>query len=117
MKRKLTITFGGEEYEVSPVFSVIERIEQRFDLYTFMRSVSTMQSKTRDVAWVIFCALSDAGEDFTYNDVGELVLSDLGNATNMAAEIVAAAIDGGPEKTPKKKSGEKSERAKADGAE
>ncbi|MFA5703785.1 MAG: GTA-gp10 family protein [Advenella sp.] len=116
MKRKLTIEFGGESYEVSPNFDVIERIEQRFDLYSFMRSISTMQSRTRDIAWVIFCALSEAGEDVMYKDIGEIVLQDIGQATNAAAEIVSSAISGGPEKLPKKKS-TNTQNEKVDGGE
>lgn len=109
MKRTIQIEFGGTEYTVRPDFAVIERVEQRFDLYTFMRSVSSMHSKARDVAWVLYCALAEAGEDVTYRDIGDQVLTNIGEATNAAAEIVAGAIDGGPEKTPKKKSPTKTE--------
>ena len=106
MKRKMTITFGGNDYSVVPSFAVIEQIEQRFDLITYLRSVQGMKTRIKDVAWVLFCALAESGEDVTYNDVGEMVLSDIQGATLAASQVVTEAIGTGPAKQSKKKAQE-----------
>ena len=98
MRRRIGVTFNGREYQVSPSFAVIERIEQRFDLYSFMQSVAARSGRTRDIAWVLYCSLAEAGEDIAYADVGEIVLDDIGAAMAAAVDIVSAAISGGPEK-------------------
>lgn len=105
--RKLDITFSGNEYTVSPEFKVIERIEQKFDLMSFLRSIQMARAKTRDIAWVLYCALNEAGYKDAYSDIGQAVLDDLESTTVAAAELVSVALGAGPESQPKKKSTEK----------
>lgn len=103
MKRKVTIELGGRSYAVTPDFEVIGHIEDRFDLMSFINSFRMQKMKTKDVAWVLFCALSNIGEDLSYNDVGNIVLDDITQAQLAAIEIVTAAVNSGPEKPSKKK--------------
>jgi hypothetical protein len=111
MKRKFDIAFSGETYEVSSNFAVVERIEQRFDMMSFLRSIQSYRAKTKDIAWVIYCALVEAGYDDAYSNIGEKVLSDIEGSTAAAADIISAALGAGPEKMPKKKEAPETERS------
>lgn len=104
MKRTIDIKLGESEYTVKADFATIERIEERFDMMTFLRSMQSYKTKTRDVAWVLYCAIINAGYELKYADIGQSVLDDFENATTGAAEIVASALGAGPEKKSKKKS-------------
>lgn len=101
--RKIEVKFNDTEYTVAPNFAVIERIEQRFDLMSFLRSIQMAKTRTRDVAWVLFCALAESGYKDTYSDIGQLVLDDLETTTVAAAEIVSSALGAGPEEAEAKK--------------
>lgn len=102
MKRKIDIKFGDKEYTVSADFATVERIEGKFDMMGFLRSIQTYRARTKDIAWVLYCAVNEAGYDDKYKDIGEAVLDDLELATTAAAEIVASAFGAGPEKKVKK---------------
>ena len=108
MRRKISISFDGKTYYVTPNFAVVERIEQRFDFMSFLRSIQTYKAKTKDIAWVLYSAITESGYDEKYSDIGECVLSDLEGASGAAAEIVVEALGAGPEKRSKKKSAETS---------
>lgn len=101
--RKIEVKFNDTEYTVAPSFAVIERIEQRFDLMSFLRSIQMAKTRTRDVAWVLFCALAEAGYKESYADIGQMVLDDLETTTVAAAELVSSALGAGPEEAPAKK--------------
>jgi hypothetical protein len=101
MRRSVDIAFNGKTYTVKPTFSTIERIEQRFDMLSFLRSVQMYRSKVKDVAWILYVVLSESGESLTYEEVGEVVLDDIAEATAAAGEVIAAAVSAGPEKMPK----------------
>jgi hypothetical protein len=98
---QLTVKFAGESFEVRPAFAVIEKIEQRFTLLDFLRSVNNQ--KYSNVAWVLFCTFAGNGIKKTYEECGEYVIANLLDATLAATEIVSAAIGVGPEKESKKK--------------
>jgi hypothetical protein len=103
MKRRFEITFGGRSYQVAADFGTVERIEQRFDMMAFLRSVHTYHARYRDIAWVIYCAIVEAGYKETYKEIGELVMEDVEAAAGAATDIIGAALGGGPEKPSKKK--------------
>lgn len=104
MRRVIEITVGGKDYKVKADFATIERIEDRFDLMTFLRAIQAYKTRTKDVAWVLYCALSAAGYDVKYQDIGDVVLNDFEGCATAAAEIAAEAFGAGPEKQSKKKS-------------
>ena len=104
MKRKIDISFGGKEYTVKADFATIDRIEQKFDMMSFLRSMQQYKARARDIAWVLYCALIEAGEKVQYNEIGDTVLDDFEACATAATEIVAAALGSGPEKVSKKKS-------------
>ena len=106
MKRKIDIEFAGKKYTVSPTFAVIEKIEQKFDLMSFLRSVQGYRARVKDVAWILYCAITESGEEVQYPEIGELSLSDFDGATVAATEIVTEAVSAGPEKKSKKKAEE-----------
>jgi hypothetical protein len=101
--RTVVIEFDGAEYTVPATFGTIERIEERINLFSFMRDASTNKPRIRDIAWVIFCALSQAGEKVSYADIGDKVLADFPTSYAAATLIAAEAVNGGPEKPSKKK--------------
>ena len=103
MARKIDITIGGTAYQVAANFAVIERIEDRMDLFTFMRSAAANSPKMKDIAWVLYCALSEADHAIGYTDVGDMVLQHFGDAFGAATQIAAEAVAGAPEKPSKKK--------------
>lgn len=104
MRRKMEIVLGGKTYEVRADFATVERIEQRFDLMSFLRSVQTYKTKVKDVAWILYCAINEAGNSVPYNEVGTLVIDEMGSASVYATEIVSEALSARPEKISKKKS-------------
>lgn len=109
MKRKFEITLSGETFEVSSTFAVVERIEQRFDMMSFLRSIQSYRAKMSHIAWVIFCATVEAGYDKTYTDIGELVQNDFQGGVSSASSVVENALNTGPEKMPKKKEAQETE--------
>ena len=103
MRRKMEIVLGGKTYEVSADFATIERIEQRFDIMSFLRSVQLYKPKIRDIAWVLYSAVKEAGHELSYNEIGDMVLDDMEGASYYAAQIVSDALGAKPEKVSKKK--------------
>ncbi len=105
MRRKIDIEFADKKYTVAPTFAVIEKIEQKFDLMSYLRSVQAYRVRVKDVAWILYCAITESGDDIQYPYIGDLVLSDFDGATVAATDIVTEAISAGPEKKSKKKAG------------
>jgi len=101
-KRVVQFTYDGEEYEVTPDFSFIERIESRFTLLEFLKGAGS-NPKVSYIAWVIYCALTGSGQKVKYNDIGDWCAENLVDANLAATEIASAAFSGGPEKPSKKK--------------
>jgi len=101
--RSLTITVDEKEIEVTPSFSVIERIETRFGLMEFLKEVSRGTPRVSNAAWVIYCATSAAGDDTKYKDIGQWALDNYANALSAATDIVTTATNVGSQNPPKKK--------------
>lgn len=88
---------------MSPNFSVLERIEQRFTVLDFLDEVRKSNTKLSNVAWVLFCAISESGEKLVYSDFGEVVMEHRTDAILAATDIAIAMMTAGPEKESKKK--------------
>lgn len=98
MTRTVEITIDGTEYTVACDFAVVERIEQRFDLMSFLREIQAYRTKIKNVAWVLHAGLLSADAKLTYNEVGEWARLNLEEATAAASKIVTAILNAGPEK-------------------
>jgi len=103
MSRRLNIKLDGVGYDVAFDFKFIERVESKFSLTEFLGGIQKGNLKISQVAWVLFCGLASAGEKITYEEVGDLVLKDIGEANLIAVDLVNSSISGGPEKPIKKK--------------
>jgi hypothetical protein len=100
MKRTCLIDFDGKSVEVRVNFDFIDRVEERFDLMSFVNSVRANKPRIKDIAWVIYSALRASGINKEYSEVGQIVMDDFTNAAAAAGEIVLAALASGPEKKP-----------------
>ena len=69
---------------------------------SFLRSVQTYKTKVKDVAWILYCAINEAGNSVPYNEVGTLVIDEMGSASVYATEFVSEALSARPEKISKK---------------
>lgn len=103
----MMITVGGKEYTVRPDFATIEKIEQRFDIMTFMSTIMSQRPKLSQIAWVLYSAIVVYGHEVKYEDIGNAVIEDVEGCSVTAAELLSEMVSASPEKTGKKKAEEK----------
>lgn len=95
----IEVNLLGKVVEVKPDFAFVDRVEQRFDLLSFVRSMETGKPRMGDVAWILTCALRCGGvDDVDYIKVGNEVLSNQVDCFRIAGELVRSVLSAGPEK-------------------
>jgi len=71
---EVDIPFKDKNYIFKGTFLFINRVEQRLNLVIFEQQAKLGTPRLSDVAWIIYSALSLAGCDCTYEQVGEEML-------------------------------------------
>jgi len=97
VRDKVTFDLGGESYEVSPDFGVIDRIESGKGRPSLLEIAERMESSPRvsDMAFIVHAATAEAGYRIGYREIGQACLNDMHGAGEAVSVIMSALFDTG----------------------
>jgi len=87
------LEFEGKQYQVKADFRFINRVEQRgINLLTLLTlAAQGVTPKTSDLAWVVYAALTGCGENVDFNDVGDVVRTNMKYYMQFVSDVAEAA--------------------------